>query len=98
VEGFSAYHGKKSNRMVVVDRVNLPVTRPFVEEIILESRKNRLSKVDILSIEFEMGLLPNVLGEDKGKGIDLTQNTFRLKSSTAGWSRRGRYLSPMSPT
>jgi adenine specific DNA methylase Mod len=46
VEGFSAFHGKKGNRMVVVGPVNLPVTRLFVEEIILESRKNRFTIVD----------------------------------------------------
>jgi hypothetical protein len=71
VEGFSAFHGKKNNRMVVVGPVNLPVTRLFVEEIILESRKKRFTKVDILGFEFEMGLFPNVLDEAKAKGIDI---------------------------
>jgi DNA modification methylase len=72
VEGFSAFHGKKNNRMVVVGPVNLPVTRLFVEEIILESRKKSFTKVDILGFEFEMGLFPNVLEEAKSKGIDLS--------------------------
>jgi DNA modification methylase len=72
VEGFSAFHGKKNNRMVVVGPVNLPVTRLFVEEIILESRKNSFTKVDILGFEFEMGLFPNILEEAKSKGIDLS--------------------------
>jgi DNA modification methylase len=72
VEGFSAFHGKKNNRMVVVGPVNLPVTRLFVEEIILESRKQSFTKVDILGFEFEMGLFPNVLEEAKSKGIDLS--------------------------
>jgi DNA modification methylase len=71
VDGFNAFHGKKANRMVVVGPVNLPVTRLFVEEIILESRKQRFTKIEILGFEFEMGLFPNVLDDAKSKGIEL---------------------------
>jgi hypothetical protein len=51
--------------------VNLPVTRLFVEEIIVECRKKQITKSDILGFEFEMGLFPNVLDEARGKGIDI---------------------------
>ena len=34
--GFKTFHGKKAGRMVAVGPVNLPVTRLFVEEVILE--------------------------------------------------------------
>jgi len=71
VENFRTFHGKKSGRMVAVGSVNLPVTRLFVEEIILECREKRISRVDILAFEFEMGLFPNVQEEAKAKGIDL---------------------------
>lgn len=71
VENFRAFHGKKAGRMVAVGSVNLPVTRLFVEEIILECREKRISRVDILAFEFEMGLFPNVQDEAKAKGIDL---------------------------
>ena len=47
------------------------MTRLFIEEIILECRKNRITRVDILGFEFEMGLFPNVLDEARSKGIDL---------------------------
>src|SRR5437868_2110468 len=57
--------------MVVVGPVNLPVTRLFVEEVILECRQKRVTKVDLLGFEFEMGLFPNVLDEAKSKGIDI---------------------------
>jgi hypothetical protein len=57
--------------LVVVGPVNLPVTRLFVEEIILECRKQRFTKVDILGFEFEMGLFPNILDDAKDKGIDI---------------------------
>jgi DNA modification methylase len=71
VTNFEVFHGKKAGRMVVVGPVNLPVTRLFVEEIILECRQKRITKVDLLGFEFEMGLFPNVLEEAKGKGIDI---------------------------
>ncbi|HSN65783.1 MAG TPA: site-specific DNA-methyltransferase [Fusibacter sp.] len=71
VENFRTFHGKKAGRMVAVGSVNLPVTRLFVEEIILECREKRISRVDILAFEFEMGLFPNVQEEAKSKGIDL---------------------------
>ncbi|MHB8987439.1 MAG: site-specific DNA-methyltransferase [Desulfobulbia bacterium] len=69
--GFATFHGKKAGRLVAVGPVNLPVTRLFVEEIILECRKQHITKVDILGFEFEMGLFPNVLDEAKAKGIDI---------------------------
>ena len=71
IDGLRTFHGKKAGRMVVVGPVNLPVTRLFVEEIILECRQKRITKVDILGFEFEMGLFPNVLDEAKSKGIDI---------------------------
>ena len=71
VENFVGFHGKKAGRMVAVGPINLPVTRLYVEEIILECRKKRISRVDILAFEFEMGLFPNIQDEAKSKGIDL---------------------------
>ena len=70
-DGFTTFHGKKAGRLVAIGPVNLPVTRLFVEEIILECRKKHITKVDILGFEFEMGLFPNVLDEARGKGIDI---------------------------
>ena len=70
-EGFKAFHGKKAGRLVAVGPVNLPVTRLFVEEIILECRQKHITRVDILGFEFEMGLFPNVLDEARDKGIDI---------------------------
>lgn len=70
-EGFRTFHGKKAGRLVSVGPVNLPVTRLFVEEIILECRQKHITRVDILGFEFEMGLFPNVLDEARDKGIDI---------------------------
>jgi len=70
-DGFATFHGKRAGRLVAIGPVNLPVTRLFVEEIILECRKQHVTKVDILGFEFEMGLFPNVLDEARAKGIDI---------------------------
>ncbi len=70
-ENFRCFHGKKAGRLVSVGPVNLPVTRLYVEEIILECREKRISRVDVLAFEFEMGLFPNIQEEAKAKGIDL---------------------------
>jgi hypothetical protein len=72
IEGFECFRGVKSGRVVAIGPVNLPVTRLFVEELILEARKKRITKADILGFEFEMGLFPNVLDEARGKGIDIS--------------------------
>jgi adenine-specific DNA-methyltransferase len=71
IDGFATFNGKKAGRMVTVGPVNLPVTRLFVEEIILECRRKHVTRVDILGFEFEMGLFPNVLDEARAKGIDI---------------------------
>jgi adenine specific DNA methylase Mod len=52
VKQFECFHGKRAGRLVAVGPVNLPVTRLFVEEIILECRKKHITKVDILGFEF----------------------------------------------
>jgi len=63
---FTAFHGKRSGRLVAIGPVNLPVTRLFVE-----CRKKHITRMDILGFEFEMGLFPNVLDEARSKGIDI---------------------------
>lgn len=71
ISGSKTFHGKKNGRLVAVGPVNLPVTRLFVEEIILECRKSHVTKVDILGFEFEMGLFPNALEDARARGIDI---------------------------
>jgi DNA modification methylase len=71
-DGFKTFQGKKSGRLVAVGPVNVPVSRLFVEEVILECRQKHVTKVDILGFEFEMGLFPNVLDDARTKGIDIS--------------------------
>lgn len=71
VTGFGCFHGKRSGRLVAIGPINLPISRLVVEEIILECRKQHITKVDLLGFEFEMGLFPNVLDDARSKGIDI---------------------------
>ncbi|HEX9785862.1 MAG TPA: hypothetical protein VGA56_24430, partial [Opitutaceae bacterium] len=70
------FHGKTTKRLIIVDPINLPVGRLFVEEVITECRKRGASRADVLAFEFEMGLFPVVLEEAKQKGIDLASKTI----------------------
>ncbi len=72
IENFKTFHGIKNNRLVAIGPINLPVTRLYVEEIILECREKHITKVDLLAFEFEMGLFPTIQEEAKSKGIDLS--------------------------
>jgi len=71
VENFKCFQGKKAGRLVAIGPIDLPVTRLFVEEVILECREKRISRIDILAFEFEMGLFPNIQEEALSKGINL---------------------------
>jgi len=71
IDGFATFHGKKNGRLVVVGPVNLPVSRLFVEEVVAECRQKRVTRLDILGFEFEMGLFPDALEQAKSKGIDI---------------------------
>lgn len=70
-DGFKTFHGKKSSRLVAIGPINLPVSRLFVEAVINESVEKKITKIDVLAFEFEMGLFPNIQEEAKSKGIDL---------------------------
>jgi DNA modification methylase len=48
-------HGRKSNRMVHVGPLDVPVTKDRVYEVFEECKKNLYTNVDILGFEFEMG-------------------------------------------
>ncbi len=71
VEGFRTFVGKKNSRLVSIGAINLPATRLFVEEVITECLEKKITKIDILAFEFEMGLFPHIQEEAKDKGVDL---------------------------
>ena len=71
VDGFKTFKGKKASRLVSIGAINLPVTRRFVDEVVEECLEKKITKVDILAFEFEMGLFPKMQEEAKDKGIDI---------------------------
>ena len=71
VTGYHTFSGKKLNRLVAIGPINLPVGKLFVEEAIEEAIKNKITKIDVLAFEFEMGLFPHIQEEARSKGVDL---------------------------
>jgi len=62
VEQFACFHGKRAGRLVAVGPVNLPVTRLFVEEIILECRKQRITQGGHPRLRVRDGAVPQRAG------------------------------------
>ena len=71
VESFGVIKGIKNNRAIAVGPFNLQVTRLFVEEVIKECALKKITTVDILGFEFEMGLFPNIRDIAAKQGVDL---------------------------
>lgn len=71
ISGFDKFVGKKNNRPVAVGPINLPVGRDFIHELLKEALDKKITKIDVLAFEFEMGLFPNIQEEAKDRGVDL---------------------------
>ena len=71
INNFKTFVAKKAGRLVAIGPINLPASRLFVEEVIKECIEKQITKVDILSFEYEMGLFPKIQEEAKARGIDL---------------------------
>ena len=71
INNFRTFVAKKANRLIAIGPINLPASRLFVETVIDECLENKITKVDVLSFEFEMGLFPKIQEEAKEKGINL---------------------------
>src|SRR5208337_561779 len=65
------FHGRKSGTLVVVGPIDAPVTQGQVHEAVEAARKLRVSRLDILGFEFEMGLVPHAQDEARAKGVAL---------------------------
>lgn len=71
LNNFRTFVAKKSDRLIAIGPINVPASRLFVEEIIKECEERQITKIDILSFEFEMGLFPKIQEDAKAKGINL---------------------------
>jgi DNA modification methylase len=79
IEGFKTIHGKKNDNCVSIGPINQPLSRNHVEEVIEECIKNKITSVDILGFEYEMGLFPTIQEEAKSKGIRLTYKQIPME-------------------
>jgi len=79
VDGFSTIHGKKGSDFVSLGPINQPLSRNHVEEVIAECLKNKITSVDILGFEYEMGLFPTIQEEAKGKGLRLSYKQIPME-------------------
>jgi DNA modification methylase len=72
VEGFVNISGKKRDRFIVVGPINTPVSHKLIQDIVNECKNDKLTKVDVLGFDYEMGI---DLQEYKDQGIDIA---FRI--------------------
>ena len=59
--------------------INQPLSRNHVEEVIEECLKNKITSVDILGFEYEMGLFPTIQEEANSKGLRLAYKQIPWK-------------------
>ena len=79
INGFKTIHGKKNNDFVSVGPIDQALSRNHIEEVINECLKNKITNVDILGFEYEMGLFPTIQEEAKSKGIRLTYKQIPME-------------------
>jgi DNA modification methylase len=79
VSGFATIHGKKGDNFVSLGPINQSLSRNHVEEVIVECIKNKITSVDILGFEYEMGLFPTIQEEAKSKGLRLTYKQIPME-------------------
>ena len=72
VEGFAYITGKKRDRLVAVGPISTPVSAKLIQDIVSECKEKKLTKVDVLGFDYEMGLDMQVY---KDQGIDIA---FRI--------------------
>ncbi len=72
VDGFINIAGKKRDRLIAVGPISTPVSSKFIQDIVNECKDKKLTKVDVLGFDYEMGM---DLQEYKDQGIDIA---FRI--------------------
>ena len=70
-EGFKFINGKKGNNFIVIGSINLPVTRKFIEGVLVECEQKMITNIDVLGFEFEMGVVPDTIDNAKEMGVNL---------------------------
>jgi len=66
------FHGRRGNTVVFVGPIDAPVTIRNIQEVLKACKKNKISSVDVLGFEFEMGLIETVKDDAKSHGVNLS--------------------------
>ena len=68
VESFNTFVGKKRDRLVAIGSVDLPITSGLIQDIVKECKEKKITKVDVLGFDYEMGL---DFEDTKKQGLDI---------------------------
>lgn len=71
-EQIPGFHGIKNNAYVLVGPLDAPVTQSDVRKAISVAKRHRITRLDILGFEFEMGIKPAMADEAQEEGLTLT--------------------------
>ena len=70
-KGTPPFHGVKGTTAVLVGPIDAPVTEKQVREAIAAAVSARVTRIDVLGFEFEMGLKPLLQDEAREQGVNL---------------------------
>jgi adenine-specific DNA-methyltransferase len=65
------FHGRQGATMVIVGPLDAPVTQTILHEALAACKRMKISKVDILGFDFEMGLMPYEVDKAREQGVSI---------------------------
>jgi len=71
-EQLPGFDGVKDNACVFIGPLDAPVTQDDVRKVIAAALKQKITRVDVLGFEFEMGIKPAMSDEARELGITMT--------------------------
>jgi len=56
IDSFNSFVGKKRDRLIAVGSIDNPVTNGLIEKVVSECQEKKITKVDVLGFDYEMGI------------------------------------------
>lgn len=56
IDSFNEFVGKKRDRLIAVGSIDTPITSGLLEKIVSECQEKKITKVDVLGFDYEMGI------------------------------------------
>lgn len=56
VDSFNFFVGKKRDRLIAIGSIDTPITSGVLEKIVSECQEKKITKVDVLGFDYEMGI------------------------------------------